>query len=1009
MESKKIIASIVLLIFLAQAVLALGSISTGSLTPVTLDLCGSHSSKGTLTAQNILNLEAVDLIDVSASLILPESSGLTIKTKKTVPLGNISAAGTSSLNPSWEIECNSNKPGEYIAYIKYDSANDFSASSAGEIYSNVVVNPVEDVEPPQVVNYSLQTTNIPSTMLLQLNTNENATCKYDKTKFIDYDQMSSTFSVTGSKNHQETLYNLVVGVNSFYVRCMDIYNNKAQTDYELLVELNAPPTAEIELSDPSPVKAGTILVNLKTSKNVQSPSLKYAFGNTSSTNIVLFGSGTTWQGYMSIGNSEGNKIGYFDFSATDMNGKTGTEITKGKIFLVDTVPPEAPTLVTAVREDGKVILSWFHNGVDIDHYNIYRSTIANSGGIAYKSSSEKTVLDNAINLGKTYYYKLSAVDTAGNEGAFSTEVNITIEDEKKLLLEETVVNSTNVTSNSTTATTNTSVTTVVEEIEDTASWTEKVNNHLESVTDLLDESQKKIDDFKKNIPEEVLLSEINNVFKDQKAELTKLKNNLGNLLGKDAGVMKKGVEEYLKSLSDLKKGMVSSVKKENQNKFQLGIKESDISALAEKYLNKIFSDKTDKEIEKYLSKIIKFNSEIAVEAEVTPVTITYLNGGDKTVYLVTKKITLGNTEITDALLLENIPKDVVSNFKEIGLDKTLKSIESDLLLTAELGSAKEFEYSYLVKEEVKPEDFKETVTLLLPNFKAFKDGTGSSNFLTGFSIADTFSGLTSDLSFYDILLALGTVLIVGLLFSHLISLKKKKEANLHKESGAPPKIKNDSSNESSLKEKALTKLKPVLDKIKDLTKMFEKGGEQKPFPSSFVSSSSPPPFSNPLSLNRSKVISSPQPGPSNGQVSYSKCAPKEYKEAGLVRLKDTAFSILFDEAEQHINNFDFDRAVKPYYALLANQETVTSLRGKVDPSIKVKMPRLHKKLCVLVKINQLHQCRGRNDLLNMKYLLNDVANIYNELLEEDFSEDRLFLQKVEHYHGGYSQLLLKRS
>jgi fibronectin type 3 domain-containing protein len=90
----------------------------------------------------------------------------------------------------------------------------------------------------------------------------------------------------------------------------------------------------------------------------------------------------------------------------------------------DTTPPAAPAGLAADAADGAVGLSW--DAVDdADAYRVYRSTDPTdaAGGNALESGLSATTYDDpSVTNGTTYYYRVTAVDEAGNESDGSSEV-----------------------------------------------------------------------------------------------------------------------------------------------------------------------------------------------------------------------------------------------------------------------------------------------------------------------------------------------------------------------------------------------------------------------------------------------------------------------------------------------------------------------------------------------------------------------------------------------------------
>ncbi|MGN6325271.1 pectinesterase family protein [Pseudolysinimonas sp.] len=87
----------------------------------------------------------------------------------------------------------------------------------------------------------------------------------------------------------------------------------------------------------------------------------------------------------------------------------------------DTTPPAAPTGLSGVAADGKAILSWTANAEsDLAGYNVYRDgTKITSAPLAAASFT-----DTGLVNGTSYAYRVTAVDTAGNESAPSSSAAV---------------------------------------------------------------------------------------------------------------------------------------------------------------------------------------------------------------------------------------------------------------------------------------------------------------------------------------------------------------------------------------------------------------------------------------------------------------------------------------------------------------------------------------------------------------------------------------------------------
>ncbi len=97
-------------------------------------------------------------------------------------------------------------------------------------------------------------------------------------------------------------------------------------------------------------------------------------------------------------------------------------------FTVDTT---APAQVQGVSVDtissSELKISWTNNiERDLDHYNIYRSTTSGfvpSSDNLIASLTATSYSDKGLSPSTTYYYRVTAVDKAGNEGVASDEVS----------------------------------------------------------------------------------------------------------------------------------------------------------------------------------------------------------------------------------------------------------------------------------------------------------------------------------------------------------------------------------------------------------------------------------------------------------------------------------------------------------------------------------------------------------------------------------------------------------
>jgi hypothetical protein len=97
-------------------------------------------------------------------------------------------------------------------------------------------------------------------------------------------------------------------------------------------------------------------------------------------------------------------------------------------YSVDNLSPAAPLGLLATKEVSGVELKWNSNSEqDFYHYSIYRDKAANfelTEPFAY--TTDTSFIDNSVEVAKTYYYKITAMDSSGNESLPSIEANVLI-------------------------------------------------------------------------------------------------------------------------------------------------------------------------------------------------------------------------------------------------------------------------------------------------------------------------------------------------------------------------------------------------------------------------------------------------------------------------------------------------------------------------------------------------------------------------------------------------------
>lgn len=140
------------------------------------------------------------------------------------------------------------------------------------------------------------------------------------------------------------------------------------------------------------------------------------------TNFALSGASTPVT--LSAGQTESFNVQY---------SPTGAETDSGSVSITSnaTGSPAAIALSgTGVAQQAQhsVSLSWTDSDSSIAGYNVYRSTTSGSGYVLINGSlvGPDAFSDTTVQSGTTYYYVTTAVDTSGNESAYSNEAQAII-------------------------------------------------------------------------------------------------------------------------------------------------------------------------------------------------------------------------------------------------------------------------------------------------------------------------------------------------------------------------------------------------------------------------------------------------------------------------------------------------------------------------------------------------------------------------------------------------------
>ncbi len=609
--------------------------------------------------------------------------------------------------------------------------------------------------------------------LLSVKTDEMSTCKYG-TSDAAYSSLPSTFANTNALNHNQTLSGLGEGSHTYYVRCVDTSSHEMNFSAPIQFTVDMPPTASITLSDPSPVKAGTVEVTLTLSESVSaSPILQYNYDDSATKkSISLSGSGSTWKGFIIITESDNNKVSAFTFSATDSSGNQGSTITSNSIFLVDTEKPAAPSsLKSTVLQNADVRLDWYYDGEHVEQFKVYRST---SSGVQYvdyhdtaSSDDDNGNEDNstrrytdATSLDKvTYYYRISAVDKAGNEGQLSEEVYATA-------LGTSAASSQTSQQTAQQAATQEDILrvlppTLVPFVNDEVKKIDKVMLDIDSAyTALSGETDSEIASLLSDFGIKQKMEAAKSSLQGLKAQSIELKNYFAT---KDE--LQSKLSQFDEELRRIEISTVKGVAVKSKADLSQTLSKEDIAAAANYVLQN--SPLTEEEQQKYVKLNDKNKEKLSIETAVKVLEFTYLDGSAKQRTYIKKSIShVDKVQLQDVVLFEFIPKAVAASVSEITfLTPNYEVVEQDPVVKfgfLNFGAEGET-ISYTLDKEVNTEDIKNTKSVVLLSLNELaKPSSGITSSITGFVI-NPFNafGLNKSESFFALAGILTVVILTG--------------------------------------------------------------------------------------------------------------------------------------------------------------------------------------------------------------------------------------------------------
>ncbi len=639
---------------------------------------------------------------------------------------NITKINNTNANLTFLVEDFCEKGTNKKNYVVEITGKDDNSTDKKDV--NITVNRINDELSIEKVYYNQEIYSKETTINISFSqVNAPYECKYDFSN-KSFEDMRFGFVEKNETLYKARLGELSQGSYSMFIRCIDECGNYMEEPSKVDFEVNLPPSASISLHPKPPLKEGRVEVELSASEPLSSaPELTYVFDNDKTPKpVYLVGEGRFWEGYLVIREDDIEKIGSFNFKGRDLTGLEGKEIESGEIFLVDTIAPERIESLRVENQQTRVRLVWnYGDGDDIDEYKIYRREGSGGTGLIdyYDSTSKTYFYDEDVEYNKAYYYRVSAVDEAGNEGELSKEVFITFrpEEQKEEAEEEG------------------------EKEEEETEKEEKLKPTLRTELDgMLSQMDKwlldikgKIEEFQRIKEEDKIrvLENFNIIAKlkgaeqrisDLRKEMRKLENQS---LSEDEfdRVTKAALEEAENAWASCSK----HISIDDAEKYEEEINDEKTSLVFREYL----SEKGIEENEDIISQVEKAQDDITVKSQILEITIGTFGNESRNYLMVDKEISASRT-ISEAIILEWLPPNLEAKMEGLTLLSNGEEVVKNNLYSWNKNKLTSIRIAYYIEGEIKPIELKETKTIVFNN-ELLKIITKKDNPITGASMKET--------------------------------------------------------------------------------------------------------------------------------------------------------------------------------------------------------------------------------------------------------------------------------
>ncbi len=559
-----------------------------------------------------------------------------------------------------------------------------------------------DITPPTILMISPENGTIikSKNVKLEVVTNEKSTC-YAKRNSNEI-KLSSLDKLL----HSTILTSLQEGQYTYSIRCEDLAHNTKQSSTTFIV--NLPPITSLNIEGNVPFEDGTYLFKQGTYKLVitsneplSEANLYYIFNDEvakHTISLVPSNNNKWWEGYFVVGPSQNLKAGIFTYTIKDYDGNIA-EITSNN-FIIDTQAPEAPDGINYNYNNETLTITCHHpHPEDVAHYRVYKKDSKDVDYSNFITEVDNCTYTEEIEEGKTYYYRISAVDKAGNEGPLSKEIKVFIP--KKQIIEK--------------------FDPVTEEkINETK---RQANVLLLDIENAITELEAKQGDEKEIINTLGILATLRGI----KNKLNNVKSRIEDL---SPSMDSKDIDEVLSSINNqldaYKKATPISIEIFSKKTWTQNNNEGTSNLLFQKYYEKY--GKGNENYGLYLQNIKALMDSISIEATAFKVRLIY-ESGDEKVFVVIRKHISYNDINNIKQIIEYIPKSIASNVNKITFEIQPRVIEEDPIVMWDISKLGEREITYYVETD-NLEEFQNSFTLLVPVVEQQQVSE-----LTGFAVA----------------------------------------------------------------------------------------------------------------------------------------------------------------------------------------------------------------------------------------------------------------------------------